>query len=116
MLDRVAAEAPIHIGWMASLGRELDPDTTERLVLELAEAEIDSLAGITMGGPEKQYPHGRHAGAYRAAREAGFGLSVHAGEAAGAESVWSAVNDLGVDRIGHGVRAVEDPGLVGSFA
>ena len=112
VLDRVAAEAPMRIGWIAALGRELDPEVTERLVLELEEAEIESLAGITMGGPEKQYPHGRHAGAYRAAREAGLGLTVHAGEAAGAESVWSAINDLGVDRIGHGVRAIEDPGLV----
>ena len=49
---------------------------------------------------------------YRTARDPGFRLTAHAGEAAGPESVWGAIRALNVDRIGHGVRAAEDPALV----
>ena len=46
------------------------------------------------------------------ARQKGFHTSAHAGEAAGPDSVWGAIRDLEVDRIGHGIRAIEDKGLM----
>ena len=46
------------------------------------------------------------------AREAGLKLTTHAGEFGGPDSVWEAIRDLNVERIGHGVRAIEDPKLV----
>ena len=49
---------------------------------------------------------------YRRAGRRGFRLTAHAGEAAGARSVWGALRSLGVERIGHGVRSVEDSALV----
>jgi adenosine deaminase len=52
------------------------------------------------------------ADAFRIAGEAGLGLTVHAGEFGGPESVRDALDHLGVSRIGHGVRAIEDPDLV----
>ena len=45
-------------------------------------------------------------------RDAGLHVTVHAGEADGPESVWSAIRDLGAERIGHGFRAIDDPSLV----
>jgi adenosine deaminase len=48
---------------------------------------------------------------FERARALGFRTTAHAGEAAGAASVWGAVRALGVDRIGHATRAVEDPEL-----
>jgi adenosine deaminase len=45
-------------------------------------------------------------------REAGWHITVHAGESAGPESVWQAIQDLGASRIGHAVRAIEDPALM----
>lgn len=46
------------------------------------------------------------------ARDAGLQITVHAGEAAGAESIWHAIKELGAQRIGHGVKACEDPKLI----
>ena len=68
-----------------------------------------------MAGDEAGYPPGPFAEAYAIAAEAGLGCSVHAGEWAGAESVRAAL-DLPVTRIGHGVRAIEDPALVAEIA
>ncbi|MDJ0960112.1 MAG: adenosine deaminase [Acidimicrobiia bacterium] len=88
---------------------------------ERAHATLDSvlgiaddagIVGVTIGGSEQDHPPGPFAGVYRRARDAGLHLSAHAGEAAGPSSVWSAIRDLGVERIGHGVRSVEDPQLL----
>jgi adenosine deaminase len=68
--------------------------------------------GIGLGGSEQSFPPGPYASIYREAKERGFRLTAHAGEAAGAQSIWVAVEKLGVERIGHGVRAKEDPQLV----
>jgi adenosine deaminase len=68
--------------------------------------------GIGLGGSEQNFPPGPYASIYKEARRRGFRLTAHAGEAAGAESIWVAVEKLGVERVGHGVRAKEDPRLL----
>jgi adenosine deaminase len=73
------------------------------------------VTGFGMGGDEAGFPPGDFAGAFEIAREAGLGLTVHAGEWAGPESVRGGLA-LGVSRIGHGVRAAEDPELVRELA
>ena len=50
------------------------------------------------------------------ARDAGWRITVHAGEAAGPESIWQAIRELGAERIGHGVKAVQDPALMDYLA
>jgi len=73
------------------------------------------VTGFGMGGDEAGYPPEAFAPAFDIAREAGLGLTVHAGEWAGPESVRGGLA-LGVSRIGHGVRAAEDPELVRKLA
>ena len=83
-----------------------------RTIESLLAVRPKSWAGITIGGAEHEFPPAQFAPIYRRAKDAGLGLSVHAGEAAGPESVWDAIRILGAERIGHGVRSIEDPKLV----
>jgi len=68
--------------------------------------------GTGLGGSEQAFPADRYESVYGEAKRRGFRLTAHAGEAAGPESIWTAVRKLGCERIGHGVRAGEDPNLV----
>ena len=70
------------------------------------------LIGIGLGGSEQTFPADPYADVYKEAGERGFRLTAHAGEAAGSKSIWTVIEKLGVERIGHGVRANEDPQLI----
>ncbi len=70
------------------------------------------VGGVTIGGLELGHPPEPFAPVYERARDAGLRLTAHAGEAAGSASVIGALDALGVERIGHGVRSVEDPALL----
>jgi adenosine deaminase len=73
------------------------------------------VVGFSLAGDEAGYPPEPYQAAYQVAAEAGLGCTVHAGEWAGAPSVRGAL-ELPVTRIAHGVRAIEDPGLVRELA
>lgn len=68
--------------------------------------------GLGLGGLEKGFPPGLFTETYEEARRAGLRTVAHAGEADGPESIWGAIDDLQVERIGHGIRCIEDPALV----
>jgi adenosine deaminase len=74
------------------------------------------VTGFGMAGEERMHHPREFAGAFDLAREAGLGITVHAGELAGAHSVADALDWLKPARIGHGVRAIEDPRLVERLA
>ncbi len=73
------------------------------------------LAGIGVGGDEASVPARDFARAFRRARDLGLRTTIHAGEAAGPDSVREALHALRPDRIGHGFRAAEDPDLVATL-
>ncbi len=70
------------------------------------------VVAVGMGGSEGKSPARAYAELFREARRRGFRLTAHAGEALGPESVRAVIDELDVERIGHGVRAVEDPALL----
>ena len=102
-----------HVNLLVGLVRDTGPEWCGRTLEQVIEVAPEAgIVGITIGGSEHAYPPGGYASVYQRAAEAGLGRSAHAGEAAGPESVWAALRDLGVERVGHGVRAVEDPLLI----
>lgn len=72
----------------------------------------EALVAIDLAGDEAQFPAGLFVEHFRKVRDAGLGITVHAGEAAGPASVWAAIDELGAHRIGHGFRSIDDPRLV----
>ena len=103
----------IEVAIIADLVRDTGPHRAmETLDAVISCADDVGAIGITIGGSEQHHPARGFVDLYERARTAGLRLTAHAGEAAGPESVRSAIDDLGVERIGHGVRAVEDPDLV----
>jgi adenosine deaminase len=81
-------------------------------VLDWIENKSDNIVSIDLGGSEERFPAKPFALVYRRAKKLGLHLVAHAGEAAGADSIWGAVRDLEVERIGHGLSAITDPRLM----
>jgi adenosine deaminase len=94
--------------------RPSDPATTWAVIEEAANH--DAVTGIDVAGPELGVPLLPHAAAFRSGKDAGLRVTVHAGEADGAPRVWEAIDELGAERIGHGVRSIGDPALVARLA
>ncbi|MHA2601658.1 MAG: adenosine deaminase [Candidatus Thorarchaeota archaeon SMTZ1-83] len=81
-------------------------------VLDLIEEKPDNIVSVDIGGSEDKVPPKPFAPVYQRAKQMGLHLVAHAGEAAGPQSIWDALNHLNVERIGHGVTAREDPELM----
>ncbi len=71
-------------------------------------AHKDKITALDLAGDELNYPAHMFVDHFKQARDAGLKITVHAGEAAGPESIWNAINLLGATRIGHGVAATQD--------
>jgi adenosine deaminase len=90
---------------------------------EVARRELDALlryrehiVALDLAGDEVGQPGTRFVEHFRRARDAGWRVTAHAGEAAGPESIWQAIRELGATRIGHAVHATEDPALLDYMA
>jgi aminodeoxyfutalosine deaminase len=102
----------------------LTPDIPRGFTQEEARATVEwaaryrdrGVVGVGLGGLEAEYPPEPYAEVFALARSLGLGSVPHAGEVAGAASVRGALEALGADRIRHGIRADEDPGLVRELA
>jgi adenosine deaminase len=89
------------------------PESQQRVLEFVIKGKQRGLfIGIGLGGVENGFPPSLFTETYEEARRAGLRTVAHAGEADGPESIWGAIDDLKVERIGHGVRCIEDPALV----
>ncbi|MBJ7220786.1 MULTISPECIES: adenosine deaminase [unclassified Brenneria] len=72
----------------------------------------DNIVALDLAGDELGYPGELFSSHFRQAHDAGWHITAHAGEAAGPESIWQAINQLKAERIGHGVTAIIDSELM----
>ena len=118
-LHRAIADAGRELGVEASLImcflRHLDEADAEK-TLDSALSFRDRIVGVGLDSSEAGHPPSKFRHVFRRARDAGFFLTAHAGEEGPASYVWEALDVLGVGRIDHGNRALEDEALVGRLA
>jgi adenosine deaminase len=99
------------IGLIMIVERQMGPDHAA-FVEALAEKYMDKgVVALDLANDEFNFPPGPYAKVFQQAKDAGLKVTVHAGEAGGAENVRVSIEDLKADRIGHGVRSFEDPAV-----
>jgi adenosine deaminase len=111
-LDRGRAASGVEVRLIPDIARQV-PDT-QRAVLDftLAGQKAGVFIGLGLGGLEAGFPPALFTEVFAEARRNGLRVVAHAGEGAGADSVRDAVELLHAERIGHGIRCLEDPTVV----
>ena len=115
-IDRARRDFGIESRIIAICIRHLGPERALALAQQMVAEPHPYVVALGMGGDEGKFSPADFAPAYRLAHDKGYGCTIHAGEVRGPESVWAAIRDLPVTRIGHGVRSIEDPALVEELA
>ncbi len=114
--DQAERQMGITLRGIVTCIRHFGPEKARETARCAAETAGDWIVGFGIAGDEKIGAPKDFRWAFDCAREAGLRLTAHAGEWGGPESVRAALQDLEVERIGHGVRAIEDPALVDELA
>jgi aminodeoxyfutalosine deaminase len=91
-------------------------DQAEQVVRYSTKYRDRGIVGVGLGGLEADFPPEPYEPVFTLAREEGLASVPHAGEVAGPASVRGALEELGADRLRHGIRAAEDPGLLQEIA
>jgi aminodeoxyfutalosine deaminase len=102
----------VRIEWCAACGTRRGPAAGMETIEMVLTHRPPGVVSLGLAGLESAVPRAQFAPAFAIAREAGLHRVVHAGEALGPASVWGALDVLGAERIGHGIRSLEDPALV----
>jgi adenosine deaminase/aminodeoxyfutalosine deaminase len=106
----------ISLYWIFDAVRHFGVDEACRVAEEAIRLKDNHVVGIGIGGDERRAGPEQFREVYEHAAAHGLRLTVHAGETAGPESIWSALRELKPDRIGHGLHAIDDPELVRHLA
>ncbi len=113
--DRSAEAGGPEVGLIACFLRDRGPADAARTLDALAD-HAGQLLAVGLDSAEVGYPPGDFAGVFAAARGLGLHGVAHAGEEGPPEYVWQAIDLLGVARVDHGIRSVEDPALLRRLA
>lgn len=97
---------------IASVNRHESPELAAQVAQLAADRHHQGIVGLDLAGNETSYPAAPFAPIFAEARQAGLHITIHAGEWGGAGNVAQAIAQLDAERIGHGVRVLEDPAVV----
>jgi len=114
--ERGERDFGVSVSWIFDAVRHFGLDEARRVVDEAIRLRDRNVVGIGLGGDERKAGPEQFREVYELARQNGLRLTVHAGETVGPESIWGALRKLKADRIGHGLHAIDDPGLVRCLA
>ena len=110
--DEAARKNKIKVGLIASVNRHESLELAEQVAWLAAEHVKDGMVGMDLAGNEAEFSGLPFAGLLKEARQAGLHITIHAGEWGPAKNVREAIKDLSAERIGHGVRVMEDEEVV----
>jgi aminodeoxyfutalosine deaminase len=108
---QASADSPVEVHWNLDSIRQFGPELAMQVIEFAVRHRQNGIISIGIGGDEVAGPASWFTDAYRYARENGLRLTAHAGETGGPDSVWAALA-IGAERIGHGIRSIDDPVLV----
>ena len=106
-VESASAETGLKVNLIGILSRTYGPEIAWRELGALLEYQ-DRISGLDLAGDEANFPGDLFQEHFKRARDAGWAITVHAGESAGPESIWQAIEGLGAQRIGHAVNALSD--------
>lgn len=107
-----ARDFGIRTSFIPDISRELGPEKGLEVAKHVAQSAAFGVIGLGIGGPEIGFPPDDYWESFDLIGEAGLHRVAHAGETMGPESIWGALKALNAERIGHGVRCLEDATLV----
>lgn len=108
---RASEESEIEVNWIFDAVRQFGSGAAMRVAEFAAERVQDGVVAIGIGGDEARVAAHEFSDVFAFAQRAGLHLAPHAGETSNAQNVWDVVR-LGAERIGHGIRSIEDPALL----
>jgi adenosine deaminase len=97
---------------IATVNRHEDLNLAEEVVKLTVDRKDRGISALDLTGNEADFPGEEFAGIFKEAKQAGLRITIHAGEWGGPENIELAIKKLGAERIGHGVRVLEDPNVV----
>ncbi len=103
-----AKKYKMKVGLIASVNRHESPELAEQVAWLAAEHVNKGMVGLDLAGNEAEFPSAPFIGVFKEARQAGLHITIHAGEWGPGKNVREAIEELGAERIGHGVRVMED--------
>ncbi|MEV1158818.1 adenosine deaminase [Micromonospora chokoriensis] len=109
---RAAADFGLELRWCFDIPGEAGLPAAEETLRIALEERPDGLISFGLGGPEIGVPRPQFRPYFDQARAAGLRSVPHAGETTGPQTIWDALNELGAERIGHGISATQDPELL----
>lgn len=107
-----AARYRIQVNLLASVNRHEPLAEAEAVIQRAVERINQGIVGLDLAGDEVNYPAEPFKALFREARQAGLRICLHAGEWAGADNVDHAIREMQADRIGHGIRVIEDADVI----